>query len=50
MTEQRDCILDFSVSDPILLTYEGDKGKRGVLGLVSGRFGAGMGSRWVPDG
>ena len=34
----------------ILLTYESDKGKRGVFGRVSGRFGAGRGSPLVPDG
>ena len=35
---------------PILLTYDSDKRKRVVFGRVSGRLGAGRGSRWVPDG
>ena len=32
------------------VAYESDKGKRGVFGRVSGRFGAGRGSPLVPDG
>ena len=35
---------------PMLLTYESDKGKLGVFGRVSGRFGAERGSSLVPDG
>ena len=34
----------------ILVTYEGNKGKHVVFGRVPGCFGAGRGSRWVPDG
>ena len=33
-------------ADPILLTYESDKGKRGVFGLVSGRFGGDFSVSW----
>ena len=33
---------------PILLTYESDKGKRGVFVLVSGRFGGWEGVQMGP--
>ena len=47
----REIAYEFLLWDgPILLTYESDKAKRGVFGCVSSRFGAGRGSRWVPDG
>ena len=37
-----------SINDRV--THESDKGKRGVCGRVSGRFGAGRGYPMLPDG